>query len=234
MNSIHPTAIISGDVRMGEGNTIGPHAVIVGPVAIGDGNWFGTGVVIGAPPEVRSLDHPFASPLPESGAGIAIGDRNIVREYAQIHQGWHGVTTVSDDTFLMNQVYVAHDCSIASGATFASSVLLAGHVVIGANANLGMGAAVHQRRSIGAGAMVGMGSIVTRDIPPFAKAYGNPAVVHGANVVGMERRGMPADSVSRLSAIFAVPPYDGALLDEFAGDGELAEAIQRWRASLQD
>jgi UDP-N-acetylglucosamine acyltransferase len=39
----------------------------------------------------------------------------------------------------MNQVYIAHDCSVGDGVTLASSVLVAGHFSIGRNANIGMG-----------------------------------------------------------------------------------------------
>ena len=90
----------------------------------------------------------------------------------------------------MNQCYIAHDSVVDDGATLASSVLLAGHVQVGDGANLGLGIAVHQFRAIGAGGMVGMSAAVTRDVPPFAKAYGNPAAVRGANVVGMQRAGV--------------------------------------------
>jgi UDP-N-acetylglucosamine acyltransferase len=73
-------------------------------------------------------------------------------------------------------------------------VLLAGHVRVGNAANLGLGASVHQGRYVGAGVMLGMSSVVTRDIPPFAKAYGSPARVVGANVVGMRRGGIAGHS----------------------------------------
>ena len=79
----------------------------------------------------------------------------------------------------MNKVYVGHDGDIGDGVTMASSVTLGGHVVVGDRANLGLGAIVHQRRVIGPGVMLGMGSVVTRDVPPFAKAFGNPARVRG-------------------------------------------------------
>jgi maltose O-acetyltransferase len=33
--------------------------------------------------------------------------------------------------------------------------------------------------TIGAGALIGAGSLVTKDVPPDALAYGHPAQVHG-------------------------------------------------------
>jgi UDP-N-acetylglucosamine acyltransferase len=226
VNSIHPTAVVDGDVVLGTGNTIGPFATITGPVTIGDDNWFGGGVIIGAPPEVRSWVHPTDAEHRSSGNGIIVGDGNVVREYVQIHQGWKEQTRVGDGTFIMNQSYLAHDCLVDDGATLASSVLLAGHVRVGAGANLGLGTTVHQFRTIGRGAMIGMSSAVTRDVPPFAKAFGNPAVVRGANVIGMERSGVAAELIALLGRI-----YDGEELGvEVIDDADMRGAVERWMA----
>jgi UDP-N-acetylglucosamine acyltransferase len=230
VNSIHPTALIDGDVVLGTGNTIGPHVVITGPVVIGDDNWFGTGVVVGAPPEVRSWQHPEDAERRESGNGITIGDRNVLREYVQVHQGWKARTRVGNDAFIMNQCYLAHDSAVDDGATLASSVLLAGHVLIGSGANLGLGTTVHQFRTVGRGAMVGMSSAVTRDIPPFAKAYGNPSVVRGANVIGMERSGVDGAVIAALTAVYAGHSTDASTI----ADDDMRAAVEAWIAARAD
>jgi UDP-N-acetylglucosamine acyltransferase len=226
MNSIHDTAQLIGSVTLGEGNTVGPFVVIVGPVTIGDGNWIGTGAMIGAPPEVRSWEHATDASQP-SGNGIRIGSRNTIREYAQIHHGWQDVTRVEDDVFIMNQSYVAHDCVLEAWSTLASSVLLAGHVRIGTAANLGLGVSVHQHRYIGQGAIVGMGSVVTRSVPPYAKAFGNPSVVRGANIIGMEREGLsPAAIDAAIAAYGDSRKLDLSAWDETPG---LSAAALAWR-----
>ncbi|MDQ0895419.1 UDP-N-acetylglucosamine acyltransferase [Agromyces ramosus] len=229
MNDIHPTVVISGEVVLGVGNTIGPHVVIYGPATIGDRNWIGTGVVIGAPPEVRSFEHPRGEETPTSGAGVRIGDRNVIREYAQIHQGWKTATVVGDDAFIMNQVYVAHDCQLGDEVTLASSVLLAGHVRVSSGVNLGLGTTVHQFRYIGRGAMVGMGSVVTRDIPPFAKAYGSPARVASANTVGLRRLGAAEELINRLETFYESGNAD-AELSSFVHSPVLDDAVAEWQA----
>lgn len=227
MNDIHPTALVGPHVRLGTGNVIGPHVVITGPVTIGDGNWIGTGVVIGAPPEVRSFEHP--RPEGDYGAGVRVGSRNVIREYAQVHQGWKSATTIGDDGFIMNQVYVAHDCTLGNSVTMASSVLLAGHVVVNDFANLGLGTAVHQGRWVGHGSMIGMASVVTRDIPPFAKAYGNPARVAGTNTVGMQRLGVPESVVEAVRESYA-GGQSGSMLRMQSRTGLVGIAFSLWDA----
>lgn len=200
MNTIHPTAVIGPGVHLGSGNTIGPWVVLLGPVRIGDDNWIGPGVTIGTPPEVRGTPHTAQWTAASEGPGVRIGSRNVLREQTLVHAGTGRTTTIGDDCFVMNKVYVAHDSEVGDGATLASTVTMGGHVQVGQGANLGLGTVVHQRRVIGPGAMVGMGSVVTRDVAPFALVYGTPARVHGANVVGMTRSGVDSATVERIRA----------------------------------
>ena len=188
-NLIHPTAIIETGVVLGSCNVIGPFAQIFRNTVIGDDNYIGAGVILGAYPEHRSVNHLDDSSF-EKLHGVRIGSRVVIREYAQIHQGFTKPTLIGDGAFIMNQTYIAHDCEIGSDAVLASSVLLAGNVNIGNQANLGMGTKVHQGISIGRLSMIGMGSVVTRAIPDYVKAYGVPARIQGANEIGMERAGM--------------------------------------------
>lgn len=189
MTSIHPTAIVGGGVTLGADVEIGAYAVVGGRVVIGDSCWIGAHTVIGAPPEVR--DHPHPADWIESAAdpGVVIGSRTVLREAVQVHSGWKRATTLGADLYVMNQVYIAHDCQLADGVTIASSAMLGGHVELGTGANLGLGSTVHQRRVVGAWAMLGMASVVTHDIPPFVKAFGSPCRVQGINEVGLGRQG---------------------------------------------
>ena len=193
MNRVHPTAVVADDVILGSDNVIGAFAVILGPARIGDRNWIGPHVVLGTPAEIRGIDHGLAAG--GVGTGISIGNANVIREYTTVHQGHYATTVIGDDCYLMNKCYIAHDDVLHDGVTMAAGVALGGHVHVGAGANLGMGAIVHQRRVIGPLAMVGMSAVVTRDVPPASLAYGNPCRVRGANRVGMQRAGIPADVI---------------------------------------
>jgi UDP-N-acetylglucosamine acyltransferase len=203
MNSIHPTAIVGPGVQLGRGNVIGPYAVLGGLLVLGDDNWIGAGAKIGAPPEVRSFEHPADWVTDYSGPGVIIGSGNVLREEVQVHGGWKSPTRLADDTFVMNRAYIAHDCVVENGVTFASGSTIGGHVKIGHGANLGLNSTVHQRRVIGALAMIGMGSVVTRDVPPYAKAFGNPCRVQGLNAVGLGRAGVGQEQINGLEEVLS-------------------------------
>ncbi len=225
VNRIHPTAVVAGDVELGTGNVVGPYAVLLGPARLGDDNWIGPHVAIGTPAEIRGIDHGAGWDGSPVGTGVRIGSRNVFREYTTVHQGHYAVTVIGADCYLMNKVYIGHDGIVGDGVTMASSVTLGGHVHVGAGANLGMGATVHQRRIVGPGAMVGMGAVVTRDLPPYALAYGSPCRVRGANSVGMSRGGVPENSVREVATAYA----DGREIDCDAPPPGTEEAFGWWR-----
>jgi UDP-N-acetylglucosamine acyltransferase len=196
VNRIHPTAIIGAGVELGSDNVIGPNVVIVGPCRIGDGNWIGPFSVFGTPAEFRGGPHPAGWDDELDGAGVVIGDRNIIREYVTVNQGTHEATRVGDDCYLLARSHLGHDASIGDGVTLTSVVQLAGHVQVGSWANIGMGTMVHQRCRIGPGAMVGMASAVRREVPPFTITVGNPARTTGVNTVGLARLGCSDEAVA--------------------------------------
>lgn len=224
----HPSAVVGPGVELGDDVVVGPFAVLLGPCRVEDGAWLGPHVTLGVPPEIRGHAHPAAWDGELTGAGVVIGARTVLREFTTVHQGSARPTTIGADCFIMNKVYVAHDSVVGDRVTMASTVTMGGHVRVGAGANLGLGAVVHQRRVIGAGAMVGMGAVVSRDLPPFAMAYGNPARVRGANRVGMSREGLSDDVVALVHERYAGPdgdPGEAASLPE-----PLRSAVLAWRS----
>jgi UDP-N-acetylglucosamine acyltransferase len=204
MNTIHPSAIIGKDVRMGEGNAIGPGCAIedgvvlgsrnrlwmnvyIGPgTAIGDDNQIHMGAVIGHEPQ----DVGFTG----APSFTHIGHRNTIREYVTIHRGTKEAssTDIGDDCFLMANAHVAHNCRVGNKVILVNLASLTGYCDIGDGAFLSGMVGLHQFTRVGRLAMISALSAVNKDVPPFMLCGGRPGVVQGLNVVGMRRAGIAA------------------------------------------
>jgi len=173
---------------------------------LGDDNWIGSHATVGGPPAHPAAAHD-AWDAPESRLPIQIGSRNRIRHTATITHGMVRATRVGNDCMIMGgSVVVAHDMCLEDGVTIAAGANFGGYVVLGRGTNIGLGVAVHQRLVLGAYVMVGMNATVTRDIPPFALAYGTPARVVGANRVGMARAGFDPEEVELIDAHYRAAP----------------------------
>lgn len=106
-----------------------------------------------------------------------IGDR--VKIHTNCYVAQH--TQIDDDAFLAPGVTIAND--LYPGRPGSRSVMSGPH--IGAGAKVGVNVTILPFVRIGAGALVGAGAVVTRDVPPGAVVFGNPAVVHNS-VEGLE------------------------------------------------
>lgn len=225
---IHPSAVVSPGVELGADVVVGPYALLLGPCRIGDGVRIGAHCVIGSPPELTSSRQNSAWDGDLAHHGVEIGAGTVVREFTGVQQGADAPTRIGSGCWLLSRSYVAHDCVLEDEVTTSAGVSIGGRSRIGRGANLGMNATVHQRRVVGPGAMVGMSSAVTRDVPPFAKAYGTPARVRGANTVGMSRRGVDAEQIGVVDAAYrsSVEPEGAALVDP-----ALVAAWTWWRSA---
>lgn len=196
--AVHPSAVLSDGVDLGERVTIGPHVVLLGPCRIGSDTRIGAGCVVGAPPEITNARQNDAWNGDLDHHGVEIGDGCVLREHVTVQQGSVQPTRIGPGSWLLTRAYVAHDCQVGAHVTISAGVCLGGYAVVGEHATLGMNATVHQRREIGPGAMIGMSAVVTRDVPPWSKTYGSPARTHGANLVGLRRQGTPSNEIDSL------------------------------------
>ncbi|AOW93768.1 acyl-ACP--UDP-N- acetylglucosamine O-acyltransferase [Rhodococcus sp. WMMA185] len=222
---IHPTVVIGDEVTIGNRVSIGPYAVLTGPLDIGDDCWIGAHATLGAPPEWIGKVHPRTWAEASPHKGVVIGAGTVIREMTAVHQGAERTTRIGRGGFIMNRISVAHDVQIGDDCVIAPSTTFGGHVTMGDGVNLGMNAVIHQRRVIGDRAMVGMGTVVAKDIPPFATVFGNPAVLRGTNRVGMARIGIAEADIAVMEAL-----YDSANPGAHTDLPEsLADAFARWR-----
>ncbi len=75
----------------------------------------------------------------------------------------------------MAYVHVAHDCVIGNQCVLANNATLGGHVHLGDWVIMGGLSAVHQFGQVGAHAFIANNAAVTRDVPPYVMAVGQPA-----------------------------------------------------------
>jgi UDP-N-acetylglucosamine acyltransferase len=162
-------------------------------------------------------------------AGVRICRGAVIREAAVIHQGSYRATTVGAESWILNRAYLAHDVLVGEHTTISAGVSVGGHCVIGDRVNIGMNASVHQRVFVATGCMIGMGTPLARDLPPFVKAFGSPARIHGLNSVGMQRFGISAEEIEELAGAY---DRGDLLLDTHPGGwgDKLGPAVSQWLA----
>ena len=197
---IHPTAILSEHVKLGNHVTIGPFSVIEENVEIGDdcrigphchicrdtligrGTRIHTGAVVGDEPQ----DHNYAGEV----SFTQIGKNCVLREYVTIHRGAiaKSSTIVEDNVMLMAFVHVGHNCHIENGVNVGNMGAFAGHVHVGRNAFVSSYTVVHQFTRIGRYSMVSAYARINKDVLPYCMlAEGDR--IYGPNVLGLRRAG---------------------------------------------
>lgn len=214
MASIHPTAIVSTEAKIGEGVEIGPYAIVEADVEIGfgsrieahailkDGSRIGNSVTIGNFAVVAGLPQDLGFD-PSVRTFARIGDKTTLREGVTVNRatGEGASTVVGESCFLMAESHVAHDCKIGSKVVVGNASLLGGHVSVGDNAFLGGCSGIHQFCRIGESVMFGGQSTATMDVAPFAM-FAERNALFGLNLVGLRRRGFSKETIAELQTCY--------------------------------
>lgn len=236
MTTIHPTAVVDAGASLGEGVQIGPYCVVGPHVVLGDGVCLRSHVVVdghttlGARCEVwpfasvgtqtQDLKFKGGAPRAEIGGGTAI------REYVTISTATADgdVTRVGSRCLLMANSHVGHDCVVGDEVILANSVGLSGHVTLEDQVIVGGLTGIHQFVRVGRLAMIGGLAKVTKDVPPFMLADGNPLEVRVLNSIGLKRRGVSEEAQSHLKS---------ALRILYREDLSLRQALQKINETLE-
>lgn len=191
-------AVVGAGVDLGEGCVLHPHAVVHGPSRFGTRNVFHPFCVIGGDPQ----DYTFRGEHVE----LAVGDRNIFREYVTISRGTKkggGITRIGNDNFFLAYSHVGHDCQIGGHTLFVNGATLAGHVTVQDFVTLGAFSPVHQFCRLGRYAYIGACTVITQDVLPFSLIVTERETkCFGPNTIGLERKGFSAERIQTLQRAF--------------------------------
>jgi UDP-N-acetylglucosamine acyltransferase len=207
---VGPYAVIGPAVTIGAGTVIGPHTRIEGPTQIGERNQFIGQSSFGTPPQ----DYKFKGERTE----LIIGSDNIFREFVTVNRGTTfggGVTRIGSNNYLMTYSHIGHDCQVGSNTLFVNNATLAGHVEVGDHAIVGAFTAVHQFCRVGEHAFMGAFTVATQDVLPYVKTVGNrPPKTYGVNTIGLQRKGMPQETIDALQRAYRLLVQSKLRLEE--------------------
>ncbi len=214
---IDKTAIIKGDVKLGENVFIGPYSIIEGNIFIDDNTFIDSHVVIKGNVRIGKKNKIYSGArigfppqdLKYQGEDtqIIMGDENIIREFVTIHRatGEGGKTIIGNKNFFMAYSHIAHNCKIGNEVIIVNGTQLAGHVEVEDFAFISSNCLIHQFVRIGKYVMIGGGTHVKMDIVPYALVYGAPdAEIKGINSVGLKRRGFEGERLLNIKRAFKV------------------------------
>ncbi|MBW6462075.1 MAG: N-acetyltransferase [DPANN group archaeon] len=148
---IHETADVSKDAKIGAGTKIWNQAQVRETAVIG------TGCIIG---KSSYID-----------VNVIIGNNVKIQNFVAVYDG----VVLEDKVFIGPGVIFTNDLYPRANSTSRSW----SKTLVKEGASIATGTVIVCGNTIGKHAMVGAGSVVTRDIPDYGLAYGNPAKLKG-------------------------------------------------------
>ena len=183
--------LIGKNVKLGSDCLIGHNTIIEQNVIIGDNCSIGSNTIIRNSiigNNVKILDnciigkHGFGFfpnnnhnlRYPHIGA-VIIEDNCEVGCNSTIDRGSMSKTIIGKNTYLDNQIHIAHNVKIGQNSIIAGQVGIAGSSILGNNVRIGGQAGISGHLKIGNNVEIAGGSGVIKDLPDNSKVMGYPA-----------------------------------------------------------
>ena len=166
-------SIIESNVVIGRNCTIGSNVIIKKSI-IGNNVLILDGAIIGKkgfgffPTKDKNIRYPHIG-MVVIGDNVEIGCNNT------IDRGSLSNTVIGDNTFLDNQVHIAHNVKIGKNCIITAQVGFAGSAKLGNQVLIGGQAGISGHISIGNNVQIGGGSGVIKNVPDNTKVMGYPA-----------------------------------------------------------
>ena len=184
--------LIGKNVKIGKSSIIGSNTIIESNVLIGKNciigsqvmiknSLIGDNVVIQDGAKIGLKGFGFI-PIKENNFRIPHVGKVILKDNVEIgasctiDRGSIGDTIIGKNTFLDNQVHMAHNVKIGENCMIAGQVGFAGSSTLGNNVSIGGQAGISGHLKIGNNVKIGGGSGVVKDIPDNTVVMGYPAV----------------------------------------------------------
>ena len=183
--------LIGKNVKIGSNCSIGHNTIIESNVVIGDNCSIGSNVIIRNTIIKHNVTILDGSVIGKKGFGffpskngniryphigiVIIEDNCEIGCGSTIDRGSLSNTIIGKNTFLDNQVHIAHNNKIGENCIIAGQVGFAGSSTLGNNVMIGGQAGISGHLKVGSNVQIGGGSGVIKDIPDNSKVMGYPA-----------------------------------------------------------
>jgi len=183
--------LIGKNVKIGSNCSIGHNTIIESNVVIGDNCSIGSNIIIRNTLIKNNVSILDGCVIGKKGFGffpskngniryphigiVIIQDNCEIGCGSTIDRGSLSNTLIGKNTFLDNQVHIAHNNKIGENCIIAGQVGFAGSSTLGNNVMIGGQAGISGHLKVGSNVQIGGGSGVIKDVPDNSKVMGYPA-----------------------------------------------------------